>query len=467
MTEAARNIQKVHRTERKDAQPQWREKPEELAALRVVNRLLAIEEEPSKCQRSAPEYVTTDFVDELNLPGQRSMTRGIGQYIAKAEMRSKQPITTVYVPPHVARAETGHKGSLIIVENEVCLGGMSDVRMVFDVLVKVADGHPRISRRIIEPMASLTEDSADRARPRHKEHLLRKSLATLDVDASGHLSMEEIVTASELVGLRFEKRQLANELLLTEAMGDNGTFELHEIDAVVKQQQILTEAGFEQLDRPLLFDVLPLVARTFEAHIAIEKCFRDAKDREERFEQQRMKERRMALNGRQPGQGRLRHLATLNRASNLFLPPLGGSQRPNPLSTAVPGTRKQQARSRLLEPTASTRRISTATDESQARAANGPALRAAISHPNLARKPLPPVRTLTATTSMRGFPPVLSSTGLIAALPVQTHAERMEVFDRSRRSADPLSTRIAVRPRTPWSPGRTRGREFEGQGEPL
>jgi hypothetical protein len=46
---------------------------------------------------------------------------------------------------------------------------------------------------------------------------------------------------------------------------------------------------------------------------------------------------------------------------------------------------------------------------------------------------------------MKGLPPLPSKTGLIAPLPKQTVAERLDVIEKARHSAAPLSRRLGVR----------------------
>mmetsp|Transcript_28802 Transcript_28802/g.73960 ORF Transcript_28802/g.73960 Transcript_28802/m.73960 type:complete len:293 (+) Transcript_28802:22-900(+) len=229
---AAIDIQQTHRR-RSDLQ--WSTKPEDVAAIKLVGRMLAMEKKPDQ-RKQAAELLTANFVDELNMPGARSTSRGIGQYCARASKR--QPITAIYTAPKVARSEAGKKGFLIIVETEVCMGGMSDVRMTFDVLLKGPSDDPRISRRIIEPLApfaALDAAAASQSIIGRPADRLRESFAALDVDASGTLSMDELISASKLVGLKFKRDQLATELQLTDALGGNDTFELHEVDAVGAQ----------------------------------------------------------------------------------------------------------------------------------------------------------------------------------------------------------------------------------------
>lgn len=85
-------------------------------------------------------------------------------------------------------------------------------------------------------------------------------------------------------------------------------------------------------------------------------------------------------------------------------------------------------------------------------------MRTTVSLPNLSRPRLPPDAPTLSTaissasglrdtpkTSMKGLPPLPSKTGLIAPLPKQTVAERMDVIEKARHSAAPLSRRLGAR----------------------
>ena len=88
------------------------------------------------------------------------------------------------------------------------------------------------------------------------EHL-RSCFAKLDGSGRGHLSIREIASATSLVGLRFNERELHQDLLTQDADGD-GTFELHELDTVLRRNQRLQRSDLvSHTDQPFIFDVLP------------------------------------------------------------------------------------------------------------------------------------------------------------------------------------------------------------------
>jgi len=238
----------------------------------------------------------------------------------------------------------------------------------------------------------------------------------------------------------------------------------------VSQQHALEDAGIESFDRPLLFDVLPLVARTFDAHLAIEKCFRDAQDREEKFEQRRMKERRKSIEGgRQAAIPGMRSVFRRASVKNRGLELIQEQQQQQQQQQQGRRRQQQQRQGYRLHPIDSAHvSLSAQADQPISKATRSShlsfvppgsvhlpgggaqMLSPSVSAPNFKRQRLPPLRSLTPGKNVRGLLPLRSSTGLVAALPVQTYAERMAIFACSRQSAAPVSRRLAARPRTPW-----------------
>jgi len=129
-----------------------------------------------------------------------------------------------------------------------------------------------------QPAGSQSEQGATRGKKK-KAHSLRDSFAKLDADGTGNLSLSEIISAASLVGLRFDEADLSQQLLAGDRDGD-GTFELHELDEVLREDQKLESIGIERYNRPLLFDVLPLVARSFDAHATVEAVLNSANERD-------------------------------------------------------------------------------------------------------------------------------------------------------------------------------------------
>ena len=475
---AARRIQRVHRSNKDKRDRANRVLPEEATAIELVERFLKMEGDfDQRIQAAAAEFMTPDFVDELKMHGQKTTTKGIAGYLAKAGTKQHPRITEIFMKPLVVGIQSSEHAHVVTVMCEVLLGEALNMKMTFEVLIRIADGQAHVSRRLAEDLgwdATMSTAKAD------AHSGLHSSFAALD--SSGHLSIDGIVNASKLVGLRFKKEQLARELLLEEAMhhSSEGAFELSEFRAVVKQQRVLAEAGIEPFDRPFVFDVLPLVARTFEAHSTVEQCLREARERDAIHERYMAEERREALETR----GSILSMLRLQRASKtlLNLPPIkpsgGGQAAPvdaaaNPPQTQVhwqPGADpsfmllSHSKRARVPEPSAGSPARSHARSHarsparSPARSHAESSMRTTVSLPNLSRPRLPPDTPTLSTaissasglrdtpkTSLKGLPPLPSKTGLIAPLPKQTVAERLDVIEKARHSAAPLSRRLGVR----------------------
>ena len=481
---AARDIQRVHRSNKDKRDRANRVLPEEATAIELVERFLKMEGDfDQRIQAAAAEFMTMDFVDELKMHGQKTTTKGIAGYLAKAGTKQHPRITEIFMKPLVVGIQSSEHAHVVTVMCEVLLGEALNMRMTFEVLIRIADGQAHVSRRFAEDLgweATMSTAKADAHSGLHSS--MHSSFAALDVDSSGHLSIDGIVNASKLVGLRFKKEQLARELLLEEAMhhSSEGAFELSEFRAVVKQQRVLAEAGIEPFDRPFVFDVLPLVARTFEAHSTVEQCLREARERDAIHERYMAEERRKALETR----GSILSMLRLQRASKtlLNLPPIkpsgGGQAAPVDAAASPPQTQvhrqpgadpsfmllSHSKRARVPEPSAGSPARSHARSparshaRSPARSHAESSMRTTVSLPNLSRPRLPSDAPTLSTaissacglrdtpkTSMKGLPPLPSKTGLIAPLPKQTVAERLDVIEKARHSAAPLSRRLGVR----------------------
>jgi hypothetical protein len=270
-----------------DASP---EDLQRLEALELVRKFVAEPEGPATARDLAAQFLTTDFVEDFKLPGMRLRCKGIQEYLSASLTRAQPKVTQVDVPLWVTRS-TISRANLVqtTVEREVCFAGYHRVRIEYDVRhggpIK---GQERICMRRTAPVEHKhdgysMDDHTTEASPRcpKRKARLGECFATLDVDGSGHLSIGEIISATKFVGVRLTRDCVQKDLAVGDQDGD-GTFELHELNSIIRRDQHLESLGIgERLDRPLLFDVLPLVARTFEAHTTVEACLRDAKEREE------------------------------------------------------------------------------------------------------------------------------------------------------------------------------------------
>ena len=110
---------------------------------------------------------------------------------------------------------------------------------------------------------------------------LRESFATLDSDHSGHLSLGEISSAMSLVGIELPNRIIRRQLngIHTDS---HGGFELTELDSVLRRDKEMQDEGIDY-ERPLIFDVLPLVAKTYDAHKTVTSSLSVAMERDARI----------------------------------------------------------------------------------------------------------------------------------------------------------------------------------------
>ena len=508
---------------------------DEEAALRIVHELLQTKEDPSTSSHVAAMFFTPDFLDERNMTGTKTLTRGIRQYIALKQTRSA--VSQCYTRPKIAQTRQTKTGSLIVVEQEVCLGGLTDVKITFDVVLRGSRNTsfgfvaPRIARRCIEPLQFPRQSSDKTNGWGAGKNSLKDSFAALDVDASGHLSIDEIVSASALVGLRFCKRQLAKELLLGDADGDN-RFELHEMDAIgiatyicafcapmvpiptsqaslgimqvtllpvqlsmctVRQQRALNAAGIEDFHKPLVFDVLPLVARTFDAHLTVNKCLalggkmqREEQNSSGKVQGRAFRSTGAAIHSQTPSALLIDRPAArtaerspasednlqkrAHRADNYEpsiypiprpaisqesskskstsrLPPLIDRSIMDDKTTNGPGEKTRK----VVHADKNKSRYQCPVDSSQLQASSlcigdhckqtHRRIPTSNSAPNIVCRKSPTL-TLSATTS--GLPPLRSSTGLIAALPLQTLSERQSAVRAAKCSHDRVSVRLAA-----------------------
>jgi hypothetical protein len=255
--------------------------------------MLAVSEGPSTAPKIAADFLSSDFHDDFDLgvPGSRFVSKGVKAYLHNAMGRQHPQVVEELVPLWATRTQLGKGCMETSVERDVLIVGERVVRVEY--LVRHAQqlsGQDRVCRRRTtvvgaakqtsgRPSREAANDETRDASTKRKGPQLRDSFAKLDADGSGHLSIAEIINAASLVGLRFDEHDLQKQLLTQDHDGD-GTFELDELDSVLKKDQLLETIGLERFDRPLLFDVLPLIARTFDAHAAVETCMKSAEERE-------------------------------------------------------------------------------------------------------------------------------------------------------------------------------------------
>lgn len=439
--------------------------PDHVAAVQFVTFFLAMKESPLTAKALAANYFTPGFVDERHLPEGLAITKGTPQYLSGIRLiPPRQDTTLVYVPPRVALfqdTKAREKSASILVEYEACLGGSSDVRFEFT-LVNYK-GETRMSKRrmvVLEPpdveMSTGKHDTV--ASP--LEDKLRTSFTTLDVDCSGSLSLREVATATELVGLHFSKQDLAQQLRLDpETVTDESLLDLQAFNRAVRKDRALeVEAGLQPSDiahRPLLLDVLPLVSRSLAAHQVVEGCLREGKERNAQVERANTN-----LEGtRRQGELTtvemlaLMHLRQPHRSVRSRITPDGDAMHGQEEGTTLsrPGwLRSSRSESQVCRVPAST--LPPINEQPAAKVQRVPAIFRSLSEPRVRGTS----RRAASPKSTRGLPPIVSITGLVAALPPQessaTKRARGAQRERpSRRSHELVSSRIADRRRTPWS----------------
>ena len=279
----------IQRHERKHVRHQrareWRTKdPMHQAAIALVKQMLKEPEGPKSAGKVARGFFSLDIVDEfdLGIPHEKYVTRGIHEYLYLARLRAPRIIIKEIVP--LWATQTTHTGSHAEtnVETEVLFPGDKPVRIEYTVRHGRRSNDDRICRRRTTNIhLPQTEDAAegDEVTTLSPRKALRQSFAKLDADGSGHLSISEIVSASSLLGLSFNAGELQKQLLSEDNDGD-GTFELHELDDMLKKDEQLERTGIERFDRPVIFEMLPLIARSFDAHSTVEDVMHKAAERE-------------------------------------------------------------------------------------------------------------------------------------------------------------------------------------------
>ena len=254
-------------------------------AYHLIAELLAVQEGPSSAPRIAHHYLCNDFVDEVEMSNFKGAVRGVREYLQTAMVRKPPMVKEVRVPLWVVRSSIGKTGKVeTTLEREVRYAQHDgDVRVEYKVRHGAQPSLDRICwRRTAQRQPALAgPDLEDVQSPRPASSHLFESFSKLDVDGSGHLSIAEIVSASNLVGLSFDRNELTRQLLMADHDRD-GTFELHELRAILKKDRALERSGIENHERPIIFDVLPLVARSFDAHQAVDNCIKAAVAREEK-----------------------------------------------------------------------------------------------------------------------------------------------------------------------------------------
>ena len=290
------------------------EDPLHVNAVVLVRKMLEMPEDAARAPKIASNYLTTDFIDVIDLgPGSRNRTNGVKAYLQDAQGRSPLKIVDVLVYPWVTRSAVVGSSTETTVEREVMITGERHLRIEYTVRHGKFVHDDRICQRrtmIIDEegneshafheevggtsAAGAAASSSSPFPGRQKKNALRDSFAKLDADGSGHLSIDEIIRAANLVNVRFDKPDLEKQLLAGDSDGD-GTFELHELDSILRKDRILQNTGMERsLSRPLVFEVLPLVARSFDAHFAVEDCLAKAAEREKEIVAEQRRERARA-----------------------------------------------------------------------------------------------------------------------------------------------------------------------------
>lgn len=251
------------------------------AALAVVQYLLSKPEGPATAPAIADKILSEDFVDTIDLgPGRRETRKGAKDFLSNAMMNPEAPQPESVL---VALWATGSKyvgdHEVTRVEREVLLHGQH-LRVEYTVRHRVG-GHRICNRRttLVDKLEDKSLEDDDEYAPNVpvvRPPTLREGLAKLDEDGSGSLSVDEIVSATSLVGLHLEPEELQQQL----AVG-TGVFRIHELDTVLNKDKRLQKIGLSPSTRPLLFEVLPLVATTYDAHKTVSACISRAKEREE------------------------------------------------------------------------------------------------------------------------------------------------------------------------------------------
>ncbi len=102
-----------------------------------------------------------------------------------------------------------------------------------------------------------------------------------DGNGSGVIDTKLLTKAMNTIGLPYTEIDLTRELLTTDADGD-GVLEVHEFEANLAHQELLMRAGLDgalepwDLGRCLAMDALPLAARAYTAHCAVDEAIRES-----------------------------------------------------------------------------------------------------------------------------------------------------------------------------------------------
>ena len=250
---------------------------EHLAALRLVNSLLAgrlrdVVENPT-------QYFTFGFVDEVRLPGKGNhyTTSGIAEFgLRLRKFGLPPPATCVYVPPRVTRATEPNPASglpthTVVIEYQAC-AELTDVRVEHTVQVPVggSEGASRIARRLTVPLEPLSGGAS----PVPSEWMSPSPSPAMA--SHSDLSIGQIASAYELIGVHVSRCDLKTKL----GAQESGGVSLHEMNATVRRQDALESAGVDQsTNRNPLFDLFPLMSRSFDAHHTVECALRESKER--------------------------------------------------------------------------------------------------------------------------------------------------------------------------------------------
>ena len=274
-------VQSMHRgnvARRIASEKAWyrNEQRQNKAAFELVESMIAQHEGPTTAPLIARSFLSEDFVDVVDLPGSKATRHGTKEYLSHALASPPPPEEQVMVPLWFTSSMYSGIHEINCLEREV-LVAEQHLRVEYRVrhLPRKVGGptEAQICRRRTSLAANMQDDEQE-GKPIHVA-TLRDEFAKLDTDGSGSLSVDHIVHATALVGLRMEARELRQQL----AVGKDA-FELSELDAVLKEDRRLEKIGVQRSNRPLLFDVLPLVASTFKMHKTVAQCIDSAVERE-------------------------------------------------------------------------------------------------------------------------------------------------------------------------------------------
>jgi hypothetical protein len=107
-----------------------------------------------------------------------------------------------------------------------------------------------------------------------------------------------------LVGISLSKAQVTEQLEGLKTDKD-GNFELSELDSVLRRDAVLQEEGIEY-ERPIILDLLPLVARTFDAHATVAAALKEARERDYKINREKAQALRRLKHGKLKAKAMLR-----------------------------------------------------------------------------------------------------------------------------------------------------------------